>query len=470
MEIEVVSISSDSDPRYNGAMRHCSNIGLPSSSFLDVQWFSCGNKISPPFYIQDSPHIATKLRNWFLKTKGEKNAKRIPFGSKHYIHADHVKQLLETESKAKHRLTKTVLNPIDRQNYDSAKRICHQRVTNLLSTKVRNSEATSKFLEIMRNQIDAFENQDLSPLARIEKLWYSLFMVRLWRKYVVKSKKLTLKEHFLTHNCYSCLELNAHGLISIMSYLKNSNQSQMFKPSKYSSQPCEAFYRQIRAMSCVDSTVTNCSEKEILGRVKKIQLQNNIGASNKEFIFPKHSSLNEESKWNTFNLPTQHEIIETVEKCKIQATNDAVKFGLLNRKIDEIPCELKQPRIISKGDFRKTFAALTIQDEPVRSLQFDHLYEDLYAKNFASKCSKNIKESSPYVQIHDVKKPLVVQKTYLCWLLSKDRVKLSSDRVHRVQNSYDDEAKKRLTMKRTIHRYHYVKKHARKLKNQVKYK
>lgn len=113
---------------------------------------------------------------------------------------------------------------------------------------------------------------------------------------------------------------------------------------------------------------------------------------------------------------------------------------------------------------------MNIQEDPEIILQLDHLYEDLYIKNFASKINKSIEETSPYVRIHDVDKPLVVQKTFLCWLLSKDRVKLSSDRVHRVQNSYDDKAKKRQTMKGTIRRYNCVKKHAKKIKQQVKYK
>lgn len=93
IDIEVVSISSDSDPRYNAAMRKCSQFGIPSSGLLNVEWFSCGDRISCPFFIQDTPHITTKLRNWFLKTKGEKNSKKIPFGDKYYVHANHLQSI-----------------------------------------------------------------------------------------------------------------------------------------------------------------------------------------------------------------------------------------------------------------------------------------------------------------------------------------------------------------------------------------
>lgn len=451
LNIEVVSFSSDSDPKYNAAMRKLSQVGIPSTTLLNVEWFSCGNNLSPPFYIQDTPHIATKLRTWTLKTKGARNAKKFPFGN-FFIDIAHVQRLLDEKSKGLHRLTKTVLNPIDRQNYDSAKRLFHPRVMNLLKEIVPRSDATVKFLEFAGNVIDAFENELLLPLQRVEKMWYSLFMIRLWRQYIIQTKSLTLKHNFLTSNCYSCLELNAHGLILIMLNLKNTNQSELFKPGNYSSQPCEAFYRQIRSMSTVYSTVTNCSVKEILGRVKKIQLQNNISASNREFIFPRNLGSNKLSEWNTFDLPTEAEIIETVEKCKVLAIKDALKIGLIKKQASGIPCGLPSNKTDTNTVLKK-FASMAIHNEDsLNEFQLEDLHEDLYAKNLAEKINKKkITETSPYLEIANSKKPLIVQKTYLCWLLGKESTKLSSDRLQRVQNSYARSTMpKKITIKQRI--------------------
>lgn len=66
--ITVLSISSDSDPKYNSAMKRNSTLGLKSNIFRDKRWFSCGKIVKPPFYVQDPIHIATKLRNLSLKT------------------------------------------------------------------------------------------------------------------------------------------------------------------------------------------------------------------------------------------------------------------------------------------------------------------------------------------------------------------------------------------------------------------
>lgn len=172
--------------------------------------------------------------------------------------------LRENIQKDQHRLTKTILNPIDRQNFSSVERMCDQKVIDLLKQHVGNSAGTVKFLEIIQNVIDAFMNKSLSPENRLKNMWYSIFIVRLWRQYVVRTKSLTLKDDFLTQNCYTCLELNAHSLIFILLYLKKLNQAHLFQPNYFNSQSCEAFYRKIRSFTTVFSTVANCTTKEIL--------------------------------------------------------------------------------------------------------------------------------------------------------------------------------------------------------------
>lgn len=63
VKIDVLTIASDSDPKYNTAMRRNSMLGYPSRLF-NSDWFSCGDGLNNPFYVQDMTHIATKLRNY----------------------------------------------------------------------------------------------------------------------------------------------------------------------------------------------------------------------------------------------------------------------------------------------------------------------------------------------------------------------------------------------------------------------
>lgn len=83
--------------------------------------FGSRSKVQPPFYVQDGIHIATKLRNLFLKTKPF--PEKLPFGSKYFVQMQHLEFLLQNFPKDRHQLTATVLNPLDRQNFSSVQRI-----------------------------------------------------------------------------------------------------------------------------------------------------------------------------------------------------------------------------------------------------------------------------------------------------------------------------------------------------------
>lgn len=95
-------------------------------------------------------------------------------------------------------------------------------------------------------------------------------MLRIWRNFVVSQKSLTLKKNFMTVNCYSCVELNAHSLIISLIRLKENNMDNFFFPSSLDSQPCEGIFRQVRSFTTTYSTVANCSVKDTLERIIKI--------------------------------------------------------------------------------------------------------------------------------------------------------------------------------------------------------
>lgn len=299
-------------------MRKSSGLGSPHSPFeQEIDWFQCGpsreNQINP-FYIQDTVHLGTKLRNCFLKTKS--NPRKLPFGVNCYIQVQHLEEILEKYTKDKHQLTVSTLDPTDRQNFASVQRICDQKVINLLKN-VENSEATQTFLEIMAAVIDTFGPTDILPLDRIERIWHALFIIRIWRQYIVSHKDTKLRDNFLSQNCYSCIELNAHGVVLLMLYLKRNNMSQYFLPFLLNSQPCEGFFRQIRSFTSTYSTIANCSVKEIVGRINKIQMQRDISFRS-DLQFPRAYNSKFAMK-NIHNLPSEEEIIERIEKCKADA-------------------------------------------------------------------------------------------------------------------------------------------------------
>lgn len=436
LNITVLSISSDSDPKYNAAMRRMSLLGATSNLFEENCWFTYGgtSPLNCPFYVQDTVHIATKMRNFLLKTAFK--PKTLQFGKKYFICSNHIKYLLENYPKDQHQLTATVLNPLDKQNFGSVLRMCDKKVISLLKCHVKDSEATVNYLEILKDIIDAFTQPDLKPLERVKKMWDAVFTLRIWREYVMSNKKLTLKQNFLTANCYSCVEFNAHSLICILLYLKDNNMEYALRPHLMSSQPCEAFFRKVRSFTYTYSTVANCSVKEILSRIEKIQFQSDISL-NKNFVFPRMTKTNTE---NLFELPTKEQIIKEIEKCKQNVIQSAIKIGLISESKArnysfDCKIESRAPKLeTSKQDF--------VVDTNNQKLKSDCSLNlsTIMLKNFSEKfVNKEINETSPYVEIFRDKKRIIVKKSSLCWLLRKEAQKLSCDRLLRVRSIYNPE-------------------------------
>lgn len=438
VNIRVLTFNSDSDPKYNKAMRTLSGLGIQSDNIL----FSCAGNADGPFYFQDPIHIATKLRNFLLRTIYDKRT--IPFGSG-FIRIEHLYTLMNMFSKDRHQLTPSTLNPVDRQNFKSVLRICDSRVTDLLNDHVDGSQATIIFLQILRDLIDCFMDQNLTPLQRLRKIWYSLFLVRIWRQFILSSKEYTLKNNFLSVNCYTCIELNAHSLVCCMLYLNQINQPELFKPNLFQSQTCENTFRQLRSMSSVYSTVTNCTVKEAISRLSSIQYQNHIiKLTGEKFVYPR-AMENIFVKSDT-KLPSKNEIFNEIKFCQSLAITTARKLGLIKpRKCNNLnfACKIKPSELVSKTKLKRVVPISNDSEFDAIQLTSDDL-KNIQLKNYAAKVNPNdIDTTGPYVQIIcSDNKQMVVKKTSLCWLLSIESKKLSSDRLLRVMQSISKERKR----------------------------
>lgn len=458
--ITSITFSSDADPKYLSAMKKNSHLGRRSEIFGGANWFKCGRKATPPFNVQDTVHLGTKSRNLLFKTM--KDHTRLQLGN-YFIQISHLQYIADKIPKDQHEITQSVLDPTDRQNFDSVLRICDSRVLAILEKYVNGSNGTIKFLEIVKNFLDAYIDYSLSPLERVSKLWYALFLVRIWRIFVLNHKTLTLKYNFLTLNTYTCMEQNAHSMVVILLYLKENNQPNLFKPWMYSSQPCESFYRQIRAFTPCNSTMTNCTVKEILDRIHKIQLQNEISCDpTTNFIFHKQKSSHSSSS-NCFELPTEQEILATINKCKIQAVEDSIKLGLIgkNQRNMNLECNIvpyspkKKSPNRAKSD--ETFSEFQGDEEFEAHMEILDQLKTVNMKNFADKFEDDepVAETSPYTEVFGGKNRIILKKQSLVWLLRKKEKKLSSDRLQRVKADRRVSANKKYSKtKKRKNKYH----------------
>lgn len=428
--ISVITISSDSDTKFNRAMRRNSRLGWQSDVFNE-NWFKCGSYFPEfPYYVQDTPHTVGKMRNLLVKTMT--HPKMLQFGRKYYVQINHIRYLLDNFPKDRHQLTDSILKPEDRQNFASVLRICDANVLQMLRSHVKESVATVKYLELIKNFHDSYMDETLSPLERVSKLWYSIFIVRIWRKYVLKNKQLNMKDNFFSHWTYSCLEFNAHAMVLIILSLKLSNQHELFKPWLYSSQPCENFYRILRSLSTCLSQVTNCTIKECLDRIYRIDLQSKIGSdSSTKFIFPEKLRAKKHSQIVDFSLPSENEISQEIQKCKTKAIDDAIDIGLCASTDVNLDCEIK-PYLAKAKLLKKN------TDEEDFPEEYFHILNQLRRttlNNVAEKFKdKSIEENSQYTEVFGGKNRIIIKKMSLCWLLRKNRQKLSSDRLIRVRD------------------------------------
>lgn len=430
LDIKVLTIASDCDPKYSASMRNQSKLGGVCSEL--GEWFSC-DEYATTFYVQDFVHIGTKLRNFLLCTM--RNEKKLPFG-KYFINWNHLYTLYKTVPKDQHQLTATVLNPRDRQNFDSVLKMCHSRVIELLKFHVKKSNGTIFFLQMMSDVLEAYMNVELTPLQRIRKLWYPLFIIRMWRNQI--EKKYLLKENFLTMYSYFCIEQNAHSLILLMLHLKKINRAELFLPHLYSSQPCESLFRAFRSFSPTYSTVTNCTMKAATAIISKIQYQNDVvNETSHYFFYPrpgKHDIANKSVSKEHTKLPTKNEIVEEILKCKHDAIVAAKTYGILISQNNNT-CACKIPPYNPNARSR-------IQKKNVRNVFDDEEFalpdiQNVQLINYVDQVKyEDITETSPYVEIRSENR-LVAKKTSLVWYLRKDSQKLSSDRLLRVQNGHN---------------------------------
>lgn len=257
--IAIEGFSTDGDTRMLKVMKKFTELSVASES----DWKYIKNLEDSPLFIQDVVHIGTKLKTVFLKESIE-----LRIG-KFLITPGHLKKLIENVSKDKHCLTESMLNSADKMNYDTVEKMADPKVASCLDQHINDSEATVAFLRVLGQILDSFLKKDLTPTERCYKMWHATFFFRIWRNWIMESE-FSLTKNFISLNCYTCIELNAHCLVDFMK--KCSNQPKLFLPWLSSSQPCEKMFRKLRSLTSTYSTVVNFSVLEVLRRLNRIDL------------------------------------------------------------------------------------------------------------------------------------------------------------------------------------------------------
>lgn len=438
INIKVLTIASDGDPKYNSVMRYSMGLGIQDTAILpNMAWFNCSTVLGDTVYVQDSDHVGTKGRNRLLSAVAKLRIGRYK------IDVNHLHRLIQ-QTKGQSGLTPSVISPADRQNSASVEKICDLRVRELLEQYIKDSNGTVAYLKILESSMSAFLSLNIPPLERVNRIWYAIHMLRIWRTNILKHKTFTLDVNFITTNLYACIELNGHSLIALLLYLKEIGAPHCFFPPLYGSQPCEHTFRLIRSMTPTNSTVVNCSTKGFIERTQHLQYANQlITVDLSKYVFPDLNAKVERSLKSSEvikELPTEDEIIKTVELAKNRAIQDAAALGLSTKAYDEM-CHLNILEVLVQKPKMKTDQRTRIQVHP--NCNFTH--EDLTEEHKTLKSIENprlkncqrldpsqVEIDSQYVVVSTKKGDICAHKTSLCNLFT-DPSSLSSDRRLRVK-------------------------------------
>lgn len=375
--------------------------------------------------IQDPTHLAGKMRN-----RTQKPSVAMPMGQKQ-VSVGHLKILIDSVPKDVHGLVRSDILPDDKQNFRSFEKITESRVLNALNQYVEDSEATITYLKLSRQMSSAFMDPHLKPLERIFKQWQAVYFLRIWRKWILAQEpcddlpQLSLDKKFISDNAFTCAELNAYGLLHIITKFRNANMPELFLPTLFQSQACEQTFRQLRSMTTINWTKINFSLLELIQIVGRIEIQNNIvhfELSDKNVSFPRVQ--NRPKKLQTYPLPSDEEIRRTLQEAQNTALADALKFGMAIDSNEILHCELRKGHIQRQ---KKKKLQETVNDELIAE-------SDFVFSNLKDYSEKNCDVDDRYVHVFGENGSIkTVLKSSLVWVLTETKGVLSNDRLRRVQ-------------------------------------
>ncbi|KAG4068990.1 hypothetical protein HA402_008461 [Bradysia odoriphaga] len=290
-------------------------------------------------------------------------------------------------------------------------------------------------------------------------------------------------------------EKNSHGHFE----KKNvpNERSNYFFASLFDSQVCESIFRQVRSFTSTFCTVVNFSILEIINRIRKIQLQSEIiNACNGRIQFPRFERKVDDISKNIaggrqpFDVLSRKTIISQIEEARNDVIVDLKSVGIDTSKLDfrcqiqpayeedlqqinfeqyydssdsELEDEDDEENSQNSGvDFSNdnTDEYSEIQDDvnflsgitgelmlkdytPILQKQFDENSEN----SFENPGDVTIDEIGPFTIVVDgTGKSKVVRKSAVCYVLNRDKYKLSSDRLQRVQEKEYSGHPSRITM------------------------
>jgi len=127
----------------------------------------------------------------------------MPMGD-YVVSASHRSKLISEHTKVQHPLTSSHLDGKDKMNVRVMQDMWHPWVIALLQNKIVDSQATMAYLGLAEKAVEAYTDRESAPLARVEMIWTSTFLLRIWRRWLA-DEGFSLQVNLITLNAYLCI-------------------------------------------------------------------------------------------------------------------------------------------------------------------------------------------------------------------------------------------------------------------------
>ena len=220
------------------------------------------------FRVQDMVHVAVKFKTRLLKP-----SILLPMGD--YIATSaHLHILRHIYGKEKHGMRRRDLDSRDKQNFAA---IEHLMSASTLLENIPDALGTKVYLEIVNASVNSYLDKSCSPKKRINDIWYAVFFLRYWREWIHQHRAFTIRDNFITSNCYTCVEINAHSLLAYVISMRDIYKApECFTPWQMGSQNAEKIFRSLRSMQGTFSTIVNFTLLGMLQRLHKLAIKEDL--------------------------------------------------------------------------------------------------------------------------------------------------------------------------------------------------
>ncbi|CAF2958662.1 unnamed protein product [Rotaria sp. Silwood2] len=436
-------------------------------------------------FFQDATHLATKWRNRILSSKAELTIGNFQIKMQHLLDL-----LTSPDKKIEHNLVQTDVNPKDKQNFPSCKKISSQNVLDLLLKK-KETEATYVYLNLLQYIISAYVETSTPIEDRLYYSWTVVFVCRMWKIWLNHNSPIntsTLNDksskrnknknkYFITTPIYRSIEINSHNLLYLIILVKQRTlPKEALNVFLFSSQPCESTFKNARALSGIYHTAVNFTAADFLRRSEKLSILNEekcnnvLNENDRELKFPIHhkgnrvnydslSNLNDIDKISVENiilaafnrakeLVSNLNILPSLKKCNACELN-----GLSKNIFDSIRFNINSDTYSATDADSSSDSESDYDDETMESNEFNSDLINVDEEDKDAATTQSVDEiktekinftgmrifdsinpamKNSYFQVQINNKIKFIHKQTACWLLTDKASRLSADRLSRV--------------------------------------